>query len=114
MAQDILERLRETPTVTLPQVKAMIPVAQAIRRMMVERAEAADEIERLRARAGRSTAPSAVVLASLKEAVAILDFAFEQGALSDDQIMGLYVDPWGALRDMKAALAQAESGKPTP
>ena len=56
---DILERLRETPTVTLPQAEAMLPVASTIRQMMVERAEAADTIaallEALRAAAGYLT-----------------------------------------------------------
>lgn len=46
---DILERLRVTPTVTLPQAEAVIPVAKEIRRFLVERQEAADEITNLRA-----------------------------------------------------------------
>ena len=50
---DILERLRELPAITLPQAEALIPAAKIIRRMMVERTEAADEIERLRAELGK-------------------------------------------------------------
>jgi hypothetical protein len=45
---DILERLRVTPMVTLPQAQSIIPVATTIREMMIERAEAAHEIELLR------------------------------------------------------------------
>ncbi len=43
----ILERLKITPTVTLPQAQSVIPAAHAIRQMMAERAEAAAAIEGL-------------------------------------------------------------------
>lgn len=46
--RDIVERLEVAPTVTLPASEAMLPVAAAIRQMMLERSEAAGEIRALR------------------------------------------------------------------
>lgn len=41
---------------------------------------------------------------ALGEAVRILSFAFEDGALPEETVLGLTIDPYGALADMKAAL----------
>lgn len=48
------------------------------------------------------------LLGNAREAVSALDFAFEQGALNNETIKRLYVDPWGMLRDFKAAVDEAE------
>ena len=43
---------------------------------------------------------------ALKETVRVLTFAFEEGALPEDIVMGLCVDPYGMLKDARAALAK--------
>ena len=39
----------------------------------------------------------------------ILRFAFEEGALSEDVIMGLCIDPYGVLADLRAAIAKSKA-----
>ncbi len=46
--EDVVARLRVTPEVTIPGSKPFIPAVKAIRQMMIDRMQAADEIERLR------------------------------------------------------------------
>jgi hypothetical protein len=41
---------------------------------------------------------------ALQEAYGVLKFAIEDGFLTDDQIMGLCVDPYGMLHDLRSAL----------
>lgn len=53
------------------------------------------------------------VCEALEEAVTILSFAFDDGALSPDAISALYVNPYGALADMKSALSRARNEKET-
>lgn len=51
------------------------------------------------------------LLEALDEAIEILVFAFEKGALSDDLIKQLCIDPWGRLNDMKSAAQKARGGQ---
>lgn len=48
------------------------------------------------------------LLRSAKEVESILKFAFEDGALDKNTIMGLCVDPYGALHDLRAAIAKSQ------
>lgn len=45
------------------------------------------------------------LIASAEEAERVLTFAFEDGALPDETVLGLCVDPYGLLRDLRLSLA---------
>jgi len=45
---------------------------------------------------------------SAEEVEGILKFIFEDGALSEDIVNGLAIDPHGVLRDLRAALLRAK------
>ena len=46
---------------------------------------------------------------ALGETVNCLSFAFEEGAIPKDMVLGLYVDPYGMLADAKTRLAEANA-----
>ena len=50
------------------------------------------------------------LVATLQECERILKFAFEEGALPEETVMGLCIDPYGVLADLRAALARATGG----
>jgi len=49
------------------------------------------------------------LLGSCQEVERILTFAFEEGALPEDQILGLCIDPWGVLNDLRTIIKAARA-----
>lgn len=49
------------------------------------------------------------LLASAQEVERLLKFAFEDGALDERTILGLCVDPYGLLADLRTVIARAEA-----
>ncbi len=52
------------------------------------------------------------LLNSAKEVECVLTFAFEDGALSDETVLQLCIDPHGVLADLRASIAAAQEDQP--
>jgi len=60
------------------------------------------------ARAALSACHFGVLVEALDEAVRVLTFAFEEGALPEETVLQLAIDPHGMLRDARAVLAKVK------
>ncbi len=56
-------------------------------------------------------AKARMLRASAEEVERVLAFAFEEGALTDEQVSQLCIDPYGVLADLRTSLAATASLK---
>lgn len=54
------------------------------------------------------------LIASAEECERLLKFAFEEGALPDETVAGLCVDPYGLLRDLRLSIAGVKNKSANP
>ena len=51
------------------------------------------------------------LIASAEECERLLKFAFEEGALPDETVLGLCIDPYGLLRDLRLSIAAVKHAR---